>query len=262
MSAADSREHPSRNEAPLLLFVAVGACVITLAVVIVTLLRGGSGDRLAVGDTIPNVTLRDEDDRAFPLSSLAGRRYALTFVNTRCDDPLFCPASSAMFARAQDRIGDARLVEATLDPAYDTPATLAAYGRRFALDTTRVRLLSGADGVALAQRFGVEMRRTPEGLAHTQRLVIVDGDGRIERIVEGDAWIPDDLVAMLRNRGSLLSRIGAAARETLVWCGAHGTHGTAVDPALAVGLLPIVTIVLVIGFARVQRWFEGRRPAA
>jgi cytochrome oxidase Cu insertion factor (SCO1/SenC/PrrC family) len=262
MSAAESREHAKRIETPLLLFVAAGACVITLAIVIVTLIRGGSGDRLAVGDPIPAVTLRDENDRVFPLSALAGRRYALTFVNTRCDDPLLCPASSAMFARAQDRIGEARLIEATLDPAYDTPATLAAYGRRFALDTTRVRLLSGADGVALAQRFGVEMRHTPQGLAHTERLVIVDADGRIERIVEGDAWIPDDLVAMLRRPESVLSRIGATARESLVWCGAHGTHGAALDPALALGLLPIVTIVLVIGFARAQRWFDRRRPAA
>jgi len=268
VNTAALRDKPKRTvgslpaSRSLLALVAVCACAISLAIVLVAGIADRQNGRLTVGDAIPAVVFRDERNQAFSLAALTGHRYALTFINTRCDDAVLCPATSAMFARAQGRIGNARLVEATIDPEYDTPAALTAYGRRFALDATHVRLVTGPDTVAFAQRFGVEIRRTPQGLAHTERLVIVDGDGHIERIVDDGAWIPDDLIAMLRSRDAVLSRFGSAAHHALVWCGAHLGHDMPENVGIVLGLLPIATIAGIIVFTRLRAWHERHRSAS
>ena len=88
---------------------------------------------LAAGDAIPTtLMLTTQNGRRFELSTFAGRAVLISFIYTRCRDARMCPLVAAKFATMQQSIGNEpiRLLLVTLDPAYDTPAVLASYGRR------------------------------------------------------------------------------------------------------------------------------------
>lgn len=85
---------------------------------------------------VPDVVLTNQRGEKVRLYSdlIAGHAVAMSFVFTRCTT--ICPLLGASFSRLQRQLGDragkaVKLVSITLDPANDTPAQLAAWGKRF-----------------------------------------------------------------------------------------------------------------------------------
>jgi cytochrome oxidase Cu insertion factor (SCO1/SenC/PrrC family) len=165
---------------------------------------------------------------------------ALTFAYTRCGDSKMCPLVSAKFAVLQRLVAHepVHLLEVTLDPAHDTPAVLARYAAAFGADPARWTLAGGdPDAVAeLAARAGIVSRVTPLGIVHTEAVVIVDPDGRVANVIEGDRWSPQDIATEARAaRGE---RAGFAERLR-VWLAAGaaavcgGSSGLSTGAALA-----------------------------
>jgi protein SCO1/2 len=159
---------------------------------------------LQPGDAIPPIPLIDQSGRAFSLAQLRGEAVVLTFIYTRCADPRMCPLASSKFAQLQARIGrdPIRLVEITLDPAFDTPAVLRAYGRAFAAQPQHWTLATGAPASIedLSERLDIATQWTRPGtLAHTESAIVIDRDGRIARIVPGNTWTVSDLLALARD---------------------------------------------------------------
>jgi protein SCO1/2 len=98
-----------------------------------------------------------------------------------------CPLAVAELKRVAVQHRDARLVLVSLDPERDDPARLAGYARGLGLDA-RWTLLSGADADVrdLAATLGVRYRRvTPEDLAHSNLITLLDRQGRIVRQTSG-----------------------------------------------------------------------------
>ncbi len=90
----------------------------------------------------PALALRDQHGRPVTLASLRGRTIALTFLDSLCKES--CPIEGRMLAAAvRETRGAARpqLLVVSVDPAGDTPSTVARALRRWKLPADTVWLL-------------------------------------------------------------------------------------------------------------------------
>jgi protein SCO1/2 len=130
---------------------------------------------------------RDQTGASRPLESLAGRPQVLAMVYTHCAST--CPLAVAEMKRIEAAT-DARigLVLVSLDPARDSVESLAEYARTHGLDAARWTLLTGADDDVrdLAASLGVRYRRvSPQELAHSNTLTLLDAGGRVVHQQQG-----------------------------------------------------------------------------
>ncbi|HWE43706.1 MAG TPA: SCO family protein [Gemmatimonadaceae bacterium] len=136
-----------------------------------------TSDRYSVYD----LGARWRDQRGTPrqLSSLRGRPQVIAMIYTHCSTT--CPFTVAEMKRIErESRRDAGFVLVSLDPARDGPARLAEFARERGLDTGRWTLLDGSDDAVreLATVLGVRYRRlSPEELAHSNALTLLDADG-------------------------------------------------------------------------------------
>jgi protein SCO1 len=161
------------------------------------------------GDEAPDVTLVDESGRALRLAEYRGRALALSFVFTRCPMPEFCPFLMRGFARAHATlVADPALARSTalltvsFDVAHDTPPVLRAYGLPF--QRTRPpfshwRLASGRleEVRRLGAAYGLDFSEDAGTFSHKLRTAVLGRDGRLRRLLRGNDWKPEDLVAEL-----------------------------------------------------------------
>jgi protein SCO1/2 len=123
-----------------------------------------------------------------------GRVWIVDFVYTRCQTvcsslgSVYQQLQAQVLARGlQDRIG---LLSISFDPAHDDAAALSAYTFRMRMraDTWQVvSLESMADRQRLLDTFGIMVVPAPSNeFEHNAALHIVDGQGRLVRIVDYD----------------------------------------------------------------------------
>jgi len=165
-------------------------------------------DLLKEGEVVPDHALIDQTRAARPMGSLRGHRVALTFIYTRCPMPDFCPLMDKQFAQVQEEVSktpelaDVRLVSATLDPEFDTPAVLAQHAKKLGADPRIWYFMTGdRDAVlAFAKRFGVitEPGEPAAPVVHNLRTAVIDSQGRLVKAYSGSAWSPAELVADLK----------------------------------------------------------------
>ena len=183
----------------------------------------------------------------------------LAFIYTRCPDPRMCPLVTAKFARMARLLAGTpvRLLEVTLDPAYDTPAVLRAYGRAAGADGVRWTLATGEAGAiaAFAERAGLAVDRPRPGLVLHTEAVLIARDGLLERNIAGNDWTAAEVAAESRSIEQLpadpLARFGLRLVGGVVeMCGAAAARGF--SPIL---LLTLVGAALTAG----ALLFAGRR---
>jgi protein SCO1/2 len=172
-------------------------------------------DVLNPGDQVPDVLLVDESGKSRKLSEWRGRTLAVTFIYTRCPLPNFCPRMDRNFAAVERVVRDdprlrerVRLLSISFDPDFDTPAILAEHARRVGADPGTWDFVTGSrdDIDTFAGRFGVAvLRQDPEQqeIVHNLRTAVVDGDGRLRTIFNGNDWTPSDLFAALKEVSDL-----------------------------------------------------------
>jgi protein SCO1 len=163
------------------------------------------------GTSVPAVTLRDQDNRTFTFERFRGHPVLVTFSFTRCPLPEYCPLMTRHFAAieqgtaASPELADVRLLTVTLDPDYDTPAVLEAYGAkhatgkgpsdRFARWTFATG--TGKDIKTLASFFGLDYYPEGDRIIHALRTGVIDPEGRVVKVFEGNAWTVQDVLAEL-----------------------------------------------------------------
>jgi protein SCO1/2 len=165
---------------------------------------------LARGDRLPPYRFVAQTGRAFHFSDLYGKVVLLSFVYTRCPDIKICPAISSKFSYLQHRIDPAHfaLVEMTLDPLEDSPATLAAYGKQFDADPARWSMITGepAQIKNVLDAFALDPLETGPGrIIHDDTLVILKADGTIADLIPTSGWTPDDVLATADDIAGLAS---------------------------------------------------------
>lgn len=129
---------------------------------------------------------RDQSGATRSLASLRGAPVLLAMVYTHCTAT--CPLAVAELKRIAALEPGVRLVLVSLDPARDDPERLARYAADHALDASRWTLLTGSDSDVrdLAATLSVRYRRvTPDDLAHSNLITLLDREGRIVRQTSG-----------------------------------------------------------------------------
>lgn len=169
--------------------------------------RTSSASRLRDGDAVPAFKLVDQHEAALTEADLQGHQTLVTFIFTRCPLPEFCPLMVKRFRELQEVVAaDAalarrvRLLSITLDPAYDTPEVLKAYGTTMKVDFTRWRFATGGEEQisAVAKAFAVYTERNGPSLDHTLATALIGPDGRVVEIWRGSGWTTDEVLAALR----------------------------------------------------------------
>ena len=203
----------------------------------------------AVGECAADVALVDERGVPFRLAQLRGKVVVLSFISTHCGD--VCPLITQRFAQlaALERNNpDVRLVEVSIDPDVDRPATLRAYGARFGVDGTRWRLATGERDAVLmfAARFGAAplARGGGQQIEHEGRTVVLDTAGRIRAEIDGARWRPADIVS------SLAAGFAPLPWWSRLWSRLCGPTG---NPYQGILTLMIVLGALVVALASLVR---------
>ncbi|MBK9069421.1 MAG: SCO family protein [Myxococcales bacterium] len=166
-----------------------------LVVVLFSIIAGGSllakrgALNLPTLGQMPAFAFVDEAGVPVTEREVVGNVIIANFIFTRCDT--ICPVSSALMAKLQldtkDVADGVKLLSFSVDPAYDTPARLAAYAKRYAANPGRWRFLTGdfaqirsvmEDGLKLALEHNGSEPGAGEGavpnINHSGHFVLLD----------------------------------------------------------------------------------------
>ena len=171
-----------------------------------------SGAPPVVG-AVPSFSLVERDGESLSRDDLAGQPWVADFIFTRCTG--MCPALSARMAELRRRMRDAglqaRLVSFSVDPSHDTPERLRTYAERYAAGddwffVTGKRddlysLIGNGFRLSVAERSPEQAEDDGELITHSDRFVLVDGEGRIRGYYHGVD--PDSLAQLLRDLAAL-----------------------------------------------------------
>lgn len=160
---------------------------------------------LKVGDALPDYAFTNQLGQAVSLGQFRGQALAFTFIFTRCPFPTFCPLMSNHFRDVQDALlarangpTNWHLLTFTFDPDYDTPERLKDYAANYHANPARWSFLTGKliDITALSEQVGMQFWHEPGGgISHNLRTVVVDAQGRVQKIYAENKWTPEELTA-------------------------------------------------------------------
>jgi protein SCO1 len=145
---------------------------------------------LPVLGSVGGFSLSDQAGTVTTDATLRGKVWAAAFFFTRC--PTICPRITGRMRdlqrAAQSQGVPLQLVSFSVDPENDTPEVLAAYAKRYDVDLTSWRFLTGDLEVVRKTseqgfKLALDGKPTPGadhlGLFHGSHLVLVDGGGQI-----------------------------------------------------------------------------------
>jgi protein SCO1/2 len=93
-----------------------------------------------------------------------------------------------------------QLLTITFDPEFDTPAVLTAYARAHRYDPGHWTFATGdlMDVTAIGEQFGLAFWHDQTGsITHNLRTVVIDANGRVQRVFEGSNWTSAEAAAEL-----------------------------------------------------------------
>jgi protein SCO1/2 len=159
---------------------------------------------------VPDAAFVDQDGRDRKLSDWRGKTTVVTFIYTRCPLPDFCPLIDRNFAAVQAALKEdpalaerVHLVSVSFDPDYDTPAVLKKHAARVGADPALWSYVTGSrESIdTFGGGFGVTIMRedgTMQEIIHNLRTVVIDADGRLDHVLNGNDWKPDRLLSDIR----------------------------------------------------------------
>lgn len=161
------------------------------------------------GDEIPGVKLVNQDGRPLDTRALKGRAVVVDFIYTRCPLPDQCPLLSANFAQLNTALASdadlrerARLLSVTLDPEYDKPEVLKAYGATYAggkFDGWDFATGDPAEVRRFAEFFGLIYKAEGGQITHSLRTAVVTPEGKLLKVYRGNEWKPEEVLNDLRS---------------------------------------------------------------
>ena len=164
------------------------------------------------GDEVPNFTLRNQDNREIRIQNYRGRTLLLTFIYTRCPVPDYCTLMSNNFAQIDRALSQdaglyakSHLLSISIDPSYDTPQVLRSYGaahtERYQNETFAHWEFAGGTTEQvkkIAEYFGLTYYPEKDQIIHALRTVIINPDGKVAKIYNGNDWKVEEIVAEIR----------------------------------------------------------------
>ena len=158
--------------------------------------------RLREGDAVPAFQLINESGAPITQESFRGQPWIVTFIFTRCPIPNFCPRMMQNFSALQKAIkaGElphTRLLGITLDPEFDTPEILKAYGRAEGADPQTWNFATGNPSAIadLTKGFAVYRQSESGTINHGLATALIDREGKIANIWRGNSWTTEEVLA-------------------------------------------------------------------
>jgi protein SCO1/2 len=158
---------------------------------------------LKPGDAVPDQDFLGETGRRVRFSDFRGRALAFTFFFTRCPLPDYCPKMNKNFSEARElllkRTNGAtnwQFLCVSFDAEFDQPGILAGYARMFRGDNADRWVFASASPDALAElapRLDLKVARDAGSFSHNLRTVVLDPQGRICKLFDGNEWSPQQL---------------------------------------------------------------------
>ena len=93
-----------------------------------------------------------------------------------------------------------QLLSLSFDPEIDTPAILANYAGIYRGETTNHWLFAAVplkELMPLAPRLDLMILRQNGSISHNLRTIVLDPQGRIHRLFDGNGWTPEQLADAL-----------------------------------------------------------------
>jgi protein SCO1/2 len=164
------------------------------------------------GDQAPDFTLLNQDSARIHLSQYKGQALVLTFVYTRCPLPDYCPLMSLNFAELNKAVrqdptlyGKTHLLTVTIDPTYDKPPVMRAYGAGYSTDAAsgdfhQWEFATGteAEVKSIAEYFGLRFWSDSGQIVHSLRTAVIGPDGKLIKLYRGNDWKAPDILADLK----------------------------------------------------------------
>jgi protein SCO1/2 len=179
---------------------------------------------LPVYMALPAATLTDQDGRSFSLNLTRGKVVVLSLIYTHCPD--ICPLTTAKMRQIQDHVHSAglstqiQLVTFTVDPERDRPEVLKRFAGAFGFDPANWVFLTGTPdqihilikglNLYVKRVYYVNDAPVPEGqlphlpadtpyfLNHTDRLFLIDRQGKVRAFLPGSRTNVEDAMRLLQ----------------------------------------------------------------
>ena len=158
---------------------------------------------------MPDAAFVDQDGSYVNLSSFRGEAAVVTFIYTNCPMPEFCPLMDKHFQQLQAKLKEngnilrTRLLSVSFDPAVDTPAVMKTHADALGADKRLWSFVTGdRDEIdKWASGFGVSISRAtndPRDITHNLRTAIIDRQGNLVQVYNGNDWTPEQVLADVR----------------------------------------------------------------
>lgn len=158
------------------------------------------GQSVPVGSLFPTTPVRLAEGSPIELGVGQKGAVVLTFLYTRCPIPEYCPLVVSRLQALQPQLpADSRIVAVTLDPGFDTPSVLAAFGREHGAEPGRwdFGLVPGEVLVGFAEKAGLRSHGKGLGITHDLLLLVLDADGRVVARYRDMEWSAQEVLAHL-----------------------------------------------------------------
>jgi len=161
------------------------------------------------GDPVPNQTFVNQDGKSVSLADFRGDAVILTFMYTQCPMPTMCPMMDRNFAKIQAKLKEqnnmlkAHLLSVSFDPQVDTPPVMKKHADSLGADPQLWSFVTGdRDEIDhWASKFGVSISRAmndPRDITHNLRTALLDRQGNLVQIYNGNEWSPEQVLADVR----------------------------------------------------------------
>ena len=164
---------------------------------------------LAEGDLLTDYEFFDETGATVKLSDFRGMPVALTFVFSRCPVPEYCPAMMRNFKTVLDTLkADPeapkafRLLTISFDSWNDTPEVMKSWASAYGHEVGQPWSLLTSDSCCtineIGANVGLKFGEVKGSYQHNLRTVVLDPEGRIQRIFTDETWKTEELVAEIK----------------------------------------------------------------
>ena len=158
---------------------------------------------LKPGDDFPEAELLDEHGRTIRFSEFRGQAVAFSLFFTRCPLPDFCPLMNKNFSRARSLLQTNNagatnwtFLSVSFDSEFDSPAMLTGYATAYRGTDPSHWLFASASTATLrtlAPQIDFMFQQDGGGFSHNLRTVVLDAQGRIQRVFNGNKWQASEL---------------------------------------------------------------------
>jgi protein SCO1/2 len=172
----------------------------------------------ALGNSVPDFALRNQDGRVIHLDQFRGKELLITFIYTRCPLPDFCPRVTHNFAAIEKQLAAdpglyarTHLLSVSFDPEHDTPERLRAYGAQYIGSEAKSAFAHWDFAVPqkpvlieMAKYFDLGMTAGPEdSITHTLSTTLIGRDGKVVRFYPGNEWTPEEVMADVKQAAGM-----------------------------------------------------------